>query len=110
MSKFAANAAILGIDVVDGGAERADSVQKALEHVKPDIDFVAIHDAARPCIADEWIGEVFSAAEKTGAAIPAIPVGGTLKRVGEPNDRRDGLSRRACGKRKRRRSFAASCS
>ncbi|HTQ37995.1 MAG TPA: 2-C-methyl-D-erythritol 4-phosphate cytidylyltransferase [Pirellulales bacterium] len=80
-SKFAANAAILGIDVVDGGAERADSIQKALEKVKPEIDFIAVHDAARPCIANEWIDEIFSAAVKTGAAIPAIPVGNTLKRV-----------------------------
>jgi 2-C-methyl-D-erythritol 4-phosphate cytidylyltransferase len=79
--KFAANAAILGINVVDGGAERADSIQKALEKIQSDIDFVAVHDAARPCIVNEWITEIFSAAEKTGAAIPAIPVGGTLKRV-----------------------------
>lgn len=80
-SKFAGNAAILGVEVVDGGAQRADSVQKALEKVKPDIDFVAVHDAARPCIADQWISDVFAAAEKSGAAIPAIPVSGTLKRV-----------------------------
>jgi 2-C-methyl-D-erythritol 4-phosphate cytidylyltransferase len=80
-TKFAANAAILGINVVDGGAERADSIQKALEKVKPEIDFIAVHDAARPCIANEWITEIFSAAEKSGAAIPAIPVGNTLKRV-----------------------------
>ena len=53
--KFAANAAILGVDVVDGGAERADSIQKALERVKPEIEFVAVHDAARPCLVDEWI-------------------------------------------------------
>jgi 2-C-methyl-D-erythritol 4-phosphate cytidylyltransferase len=81
MSKFGANVAILGVDVVDGGAERADSIQKALELVKPEIEFVAVHDAARPCIVDEWISEIFSVAAKTGAAIPAIPVGGTVKRV-----------------------------
>jgi 2-C-methyl-D-erythritol 4-phosphate cytidylyltransferase len=81
MSKFGANVAILGVDVVDGGAERADSIQKALERVKPEIEFVAVHDAARPCIVDEWISEIFSVAAKTGAAIPAIPVGGTVKRV-----------------------------
>jgi 2-C-methyl-D-erythritol 4-phosphate cytidylyltransferase len=80
-SKFAANTAILGINVVDGGAERADSIQKALEKVQSEIDFVAVHDAARPCIANEWITEIFSAAEKSGAAVPAIPVGNTLKRV-----------------------------
>ena len=43
--------------------------------------FVAVHDAARPCIANEWITSVFEAAEKSGAAILAIPVSSTLKRV-----------------------------
>ncbi len=81
LTKFGANVAILGIDLVDGGVERADSIQKALEALKPDVDFVAVHDAARPCIVDEWISEIFSAAAKTGAAIPAIPVGSTLKRI-----------------------------
>ena len=80
-NKFAGNAAILGVEVVEGGAERADSVQKALEKVKPEIDFIAVHDAARPCIANNWVDEIFAAAEKSGAAIPAIPVGNTLKRV-----------------------------
>ena len=80
-SKFGANIAILGIDVVEGGAERSDSVRNALEKVQPDIDCVAVHDAARPCIADEWIERVFAAGAKTGAAILAIPVSGTLKRV-----------------------------
>ena len=80
-SKFGANVAIHGIQVVYGGAERSDSVANALAHVKPDVDFVAIHDAARPCIANEWIDSVFAAAQKTGAAILAIPVAGTLKRV-----------------------------
>jgi len=85
--KFSANVAILGIDVVAGGAERADSIQSALARVRPEIDFVAVHDAARPCLADEWITRVFAAAEKSDAAILALPVAGTLKRVGG-----DGLS------------------
>ncbi len=80
-NKFAGNAAILGVEVVEGGAERADSVQKALEKLKPEIDYVAVHDAARPCIANPWITEIFEAAEKSGAAIPAVPVGNTLKRI-----------------------------
>ncbi|MCE5269459.1 MAG: 2-C-methyl-D-erythritol 4-phosphate cytidylyltransferase [Planctomycetaceae bacterium] len=84
--KFSANVAILGIDVIDGGAERADSIQAALARVKPNVDYICVHDAARPCICDPWIDEIFAAAEKTGAAIFAIPVAGTLKRVG-PNRR-----------------------
>jgi 2-C-methyl-D-erythritol 4-phosphate cytidylyltransferase len=79
--KFAANVAILGIQVVPGGRERADSVANALAQVRSDVDFVAVHDAARPCLAPEWIDQVFAAAEKSDAAILAIPVAGTLKRV-----------------------------
>lgn len=80
-TKFAANVAILGIDVVDGGAKRADSVAAALARVKPDVEFVAVHDAARPCIIDPWIDKVFDAASQSGAAICAIPIAATLKRV-----------------------------
>ncbi len=80
--KFAANVQILGIQVVEGGAERADSVGKALARVKPEIEYVCVHDAARPLLASEWIDRVFEAAVRSGAAILAIPVAGTLKRVG----------------------------
>lgn len=79
--KFSSNVVILGIEVVEGGKERADSIERALARVKPEIDFVAVHDAARPCLADEWINRVFESAEKTGAAILAVPVAATLKRV-----------------------------
>jgi 2-C-methyl-D-erythritol 4-phosphate cytidylyltransferase len=79
--KFGGNAAMLGIEIVAGGAERSDSVQAALARVRSDIDFVAIHDAARPCLIEEWIDRVFSAAEQTGAAILGAPVTSTLKRV-----------------------------
>ncbi len=81
--RFGANIAIMGIDVVEGGAERHDSVEKALARVKADIDFICVHDAARPCLADAWVSKVFEAAEKHDAAILAIPVAGTLKRVGK---------------------------
>jgi 2-C-methyl-D-erythritol 4-phosphate cytidylyltransferase len=81
LSRFGANVAILGIEVVNGGAERMDSVHRALQKVRDDVDFVAVHDAARPCLANEWIDRVFSAAEKTGAAILGMPVTSTLKRV-----------------------------
>ncbi len=79
--KFASNALILGIEVVEGGRERADSIERALGRLKPEIEFVAVHDAARPCLADEWIARVFQAAEETGAAMLALPVTATLKRV-----------------------------
>jgi 2-C-methyl-D-erythritol 4-phosphate cytidylyltransferase len=93
MMKFSANVAILGIEVVDGGQERADSVEAALARVKPEADFVCVHDAARPCMTDAWIDQIFAAAEKTDAAIFAIPVSNTLKRVGANHTIEETVSR-----------------
>ncbi len=84
--KFLGSAAMLGIEVVDGGAERADSVQRALDLVRKDIDYVVVHDAARPCLAEAWIDEVFAAAVKGGAAILALPIRGTIKRAKQSKD------------------------
>ena len=91
--KFSANTAILGIEVVEGGAERADSIENAIARVKPEADFIAVHDAARPCIVDEWITQIFEAAENSGAAIPAIPVTGTLKSIGAGRQIEETVSR-----------------
>ncbi len=80
--KFRPNLAFMNVDLVEGGAERFESVQNALARVRSDVDFVAVHDAARPLIVKEWVDQIFSAAEKTGAAIPGVPASETLKRVG----------------------------
>jgi len=77
--RFGANIAILGVDVAIGGPERADSVAKGLEKVRDDVEYVAIHDAARPCLTDQLIDKVFAAATKSGAAILATPVTSTIK-------------------------------
>jgi 2-C-methyl-D-erythritol 4-phosphate cytidylyltransferase len=73
--------AFLGIEVIVGGAERADTVAAALERVKPECDFVAVHDAARPCLTAEQVCAVFKAAEAQGAALLATPVFETIKRA-----------------------------
>lgn len=79
--KFRPNLAFMNIEIIAGGAERADSVQNALARVRADVDFVAVHDAARPLLAKEWIDEVFDVAAQSGSAILAAPVTSTLKRV-----------------------------
>ncbi len=80
--KFRPNLAFMNVEIVEGGAERFESVQNALARVKSDVDFVAVHDAARPLLVKEWIDTLFVQAEKTGAVIPAIAASDTLKRVG----------------------------
>ena len=82
-NKFAGNAALLGVEVVLGGAERYESVRKALDRVDDKAEFIAVHDAARPCIAEVWVDRVFAAAQADDAAILAIPVRGSLKRSDE---------------------------
>ncbi|MFV0442741.1 MAG: 2-C-methyl-D-erythritol 4-phosphate cytidylyltransferase [Planctomycetaceae bacterium] len=79
--KFAANIAFLNIEVVGGGAERADTVQAGLAKVCAEAEYVAVHDAARPLIDKESIDAVFAAAERNGAALLATPISSTIKRV-----------------------------
>jgi 2-C-methyl-D-erythritol 4-phosphate cytidylyltransferase len=81
--KFRPNLAFMNIQIVLGGAERADSVANGLAVVDQDVDFVAVHDAARPLLAKKWIDEVFAKAIETDAAILAHKVASTLKRVNE---------------------------
>jgi 2-C-methyl-D-erythritol 4-phosphate cytidylyltransferase/2-C-methyl-D-erythritol 2,4-cyclodiphosphate synthase len=84
--------AVAGLAVlppVPGGAERQDSVRLGLEALLlHDPARVLIHDAARPNPDPALIDRVLDALDRAPAAIPALPVGDTLKRVvaGEVRD------------------------
>ncbi len=69
------------VEVVEGGAERFESVANALARVPADVEYVAVHDAVRPLTPPALIDAVFAAARRHGAAMPALPVADTLKRV-----------------------------
>src|SRR5205085_8663187 len=43
--RFQANIAFMNVKLVDGGAERFDSVANAIALLNDDVEFVAIHDA-----------------------------------------------------------------
>jgi len=90
---FAANAALLGVQIVIGGPTRGDSVANALAKVSREVDFIVIHDAARPCICEEWISTIFAKAEESDAVIFAIPISGTIKRVGPDQKIEETVSR-----------------
>jgi 2-C-methyl-D-erythritol 4-phosphate cytidylyltransferase len=81
--KYGANLGFMGVRVVEGGQERTDSVANGLAVVNDDAELVAIHDAARPCVTESMIDKVFAEAGKTGAAILACPLRGTIKRVSD---------------------------
>ncbi|HEX6589281.1 MAG TPA: 2-C-methyl-D-erythritol 4-phosphate cytidylyltransferase [Longimicrobiales bacterium] len=74
-----------GIDprvaLVRGGAERAESVMRALSAVPDDADVVLVHDAARPLVTRELIDRTVGAVRDGQGAIAALPISDTVKRV-----------------------------
>ena len=68
--------------VVGGGERRQDSVLEGLKRAPDGFDgIVLVHDAARPLVDVALIEEVVRAAREAGAAIPALGVVDTVKRV-----------------------------
>lgn len=70
---------------VFGGAERVDSVTAGLASLPPAIadELVLVHDAVRPWVSADLVAAVIAAAQRHGAAIPALPVTETVKVVEE---------------------------
>ncbi len=68
----------LQTSVVAGGSERTDSVKNALAIAGSD-GYIAVHDGARPFAGQEVFERTLKAAQKTGAAIAAVPVKNTIK-------------------------------
>jgi len=67
--------------VVQGGEVRQQSIYNALQHVDPNSVLVAVHDAVRPFIAKNLIQKCLMQALRNKAAIIAVPVKDTIKRV-----------------------------
>jgi len=70
--------------VVAGGASRAESVRNGLLAVDASVEWVAVHDAARPLASRDLIDRTFAAARQHGAAAPALPVTATVKQATGP--------------------------
>ena len=83
---FAA-AALEGLDVgevIEGGAERADSVRAGLDAISGDA--VLVHDAARPFCPSAVVDRLIARLEFYDGAAPVLAVSDTLARVGETLD------------------------
>ena len=76
--KFTINHAI-----AEGGETRFHSVKNGLALISADDanGLIAIHDGVRPLVSTQLINKVFEAAEKSGSAIPAIPVDESIRNV-----------------------------
>ncbi len=73
------------VAVVAGGAKRADSVRLGLSAIDQDDSIVLVHDAARPLIDESSIKRLSQALKNYEAAILAIPVKSTIKKVDGKN-------------------------
>jgi 2-C-methyl-D-erythritol 4-phosphate cytidylyltransferase len=81
---LAAVASRASLTVVTGGATRQESVARGLQ-AAPGVEVIVVHDAVRPFITDALVDRVVAAARAGGAAVCALPIAETVKRV------RDGL-------------------
>jgi 2-C-methyl-D-erythritol 4-phosphate cytidylyltransferase len=82
LERFMPNSEII---VVKGGVSRSQSIANGLQQLQENVNYVAVHDAARPFATAKLIKSCLNAARQYGGAIPAKPVTDTLKRVDENN-------------------------
>jgi 2-C-methyl-D-erythritol 4-phosphate cytidylyltransferase/2-C-methyl-D-erythritol 2,4-cyclodiphosphate synthase len=66
-------------ELIEGGAERADSVRAGLAVI--DADAVLVHDAARPFCPGSVLDRLVASLEFHEGAAPVLPVGDTLARA-----------------------------
>lgn len=78
-----------GIRLVEGGAERADSVRAALMALADDTDAIVVHDAARPMLNLDLIDRVLDKVRRGRSATLGIQVTDTLHLVNHDFDIRD---------------------
>lgn len=76
--------------IADGGRSRFESVRNGLLSLPPSAlgDIILVHDGARPVVTDRLVHAVIDGARSSGAAVPAVPVTDSIRRVGA-----DGASR-----------------
>jgi 2-C-methyl-D-erythritol 4-phosphate cytidylyltransferase len=65
--------------IVFGGEERFHSVKNAIDHVSPNTDVIAIHDAVRPLVSAMCVRSLFEEAFVHGSAIPSLPLADSIR-------------------------------
>ncbi len=79
--------------VVAGGKRRQDSVLNGVKAAHPESEIVVIHDAVRPFVTLDMINHVVESTLAHGAAIVALPMRDTVKRVNVDGFIQETLSR-----------------
>lgn len=81
------------VQKVSGGARRQDSVANGISALPDEVEWVVVHDGARPLLPPGLIAACLEGAQETGAAIAAIPVTDTVKRAGDEGQIEGTMSR-----------------
>ena len=82
------------VDVVAGGATRHLSSRAGLAALPESVQYVLIHDAARPFASPKMVRRVLRAARDVGAAVPAVPVSDSMVELTSDGGLRRYLDRR----------------
>ena len=72
------------IKICAGGTCRAESVRAGTLATDHSVQWIVVHDAARPLVSNELIDRVFAAAKVYGAAAAALPAHLTIKQAVGP--------------------------
>ena len=70
-----------GVRVAPAGATRTGSLRNAFKLLGPEAALVAVHDGARPLVDRDLIERCLAKAASEGAAVPAVPLKDTVKRL-----------------------------
>ncbi len=74
------------VELVEGGAERQDSIFNAFKtEAFKNAEIVLVHDAVRPFANSELLKNVIAAAREFGAAVPALTPKETIKEINKEN-------------------------
>jgi 2-C-methyl-D-erythritol 4-phosphate cytidylyltransferase/2-C-methyl-D-erythritol 2,4-cyclodiphosphate synthase len=70
-----------GFKTASAGPTRMASLKNGFKALSSAIKLVAVHDGARPLVSARVVAATLKEAMKSGAAVPAVPVKDTVKRI-----------------------------
>ena len=82
--------------VIAGGETRQDSVYNALQQMnrrRPGVEYVLIHDAARPFVSEDVVRNVLHATATSGAAVACVAMKNSVRRLSPDMEQSESVDR-----------------
>ncbi|TVR82237.1 MAG: 2-C-methyl-D-erythritol 4-phosphate cytidylyltransferase [Chitinophagaceae bacterium] len=74
------------VTLVEGGESRFESVKNGLKNLDTDVEYIAIHDGARPFVKKELLEKGWETVKAKQAVIPVISITSSLRKVENSNN------------------------